>query len=220
VTVRAIDLAGNVGSASYSWTVDATPPETKIDSRPKARTTATSAVFTFSGGGSSRFECRLDSASFSRCVSPRSYRRLAARGHRFAVRAIDTAGNVDPTPSTAAWKVTKGGSTRTVASTALLAPVAGAHVTKPPLLRWRQVRGATYYNVQLYRSGRKVLSIWPSRTKLQLQSRWRFGGRTMQLSAGTYQWYVWPGYGRPSARRYGRLLGSSTFVVGGTATRR
>jgi large repetitive protein len=220
VSVRAIDLAGNVGSASYSWTVDATPPETKIDSRPKARTTATSAVFTFSGGGSSRFECRLDSASFSRCASPRSYRRLAAGGHRFAVRAIDPAGNVDPTPSTAVWRVTKTGSSRTVASTALVAPAAGAHVTKPPLLRWRQARRATYYNVQLYRSGRKVLSTWPTRTKLQLQARWRFGGRTMQLSPGNYQWYVWPGYGRPSARNYGRLLGSSTFVVGRRVTRR
>jgi len=218
-SVRATDLAGNVGSISYSWTVDATPPDTKIDSRPKARTTATSVVLTFSGRGSSRFECRLDSASFSRCVSPRSYRRLVAGGHRFAVRAIDPAGNVDPTPSTATWRVTKAGSTRTVASTALLAPAAGAHVTKPPLLRWRQARRATYYNVQLYRSGRKVLSTWPTRTKLQLQSRWRFGGRTMQLSPGNYQWYVWPGYGRPSARSYGRLLGSSTFVVGRPARR-
>jgi hypothetical protein len=28
-----------------------------------------------------------------------------------------------------------------------------------------------------------------------------------------YRWYVWPGFGRISAARYGRLLGSSTFVV-------
>lgn len=220
VTVRATDLAGNVGSISYSWSVDATPPETRINSRPAAKTTATSASFRFSARGSSRFQCRLDSASFGRCVSPRSYRRLAAGGHRFAVRAIDAAGNIDPTPSAAAWKVMKAGSTRTVASTALLAPAPGARVSKPPLLRWRQARGATYYNVQLYRSGRKVLSAWPTRTKLQLQSRWRFGGRTMQLSAGSYQWYVWPGRGAPSARSYGRLLGSSTFVVGRRATRR
>jgi hypothetical protein len=213
-SVRATDLAGNVGSASYSWTVDATPPQTRIDSRPAARTAATSAVFAFSARGSSTFQCRLDAASFSRCASPRSYKRLAAGGHRFAVRAIDAAGNIDPTPSTAAWTVLKSGSSRSVASTALFAPKAGARVTKPPLLRWRVARGATYYNVQLFRSGRKVLSAWPTRTALQLQSPWRFSGRTMRLSAGSYQWYVWPGYGRPSARRYGRLLGTSTFVVG------
>jgi hypothetical protein len=100
-----------------------------------------------------------------------------------------------------------------VAASALLAPLSGARVTRPPLLRWRPVRRATYYNVQLYRTGRKVLTAWPSRTKLQLRARWRFNGRLERLKSGSYRWYVWPGYGRAADRRYGDLLGTSTFIV-------
>ena len=44
----------------------------------------------------------------------------------------------------------------------LLAPPNGAVLTAPPLLRWSKVRGADYYNVQLLRDGRKVLSAWPT----------------------------------------------------------
>jgi hypothetical protein len=28
-----------------------------------------------------------------------------------------------------------------------------------------------------------------------------------------YRWYVWPGFGPRSANRYGKLLGTRTFVV-------
>ena len=32
-------------------------------------------------------------------------------------------------------------------------------------------------------------------------------------SDNLYRWFVWSGYGSPSANRYGPLLGQSTFVV-------
>ena len=57
----------------------------------------------------------------------------------------------------------------------LLSPPRGERVREPPLLRWKRVRRATYYNVQLYRKGRKVLTRWPRRASLQLRRRWRYG---------------------------------------------
>jgi len=216
--VRATDAAGNVGAASASWTIDATAPQTTIDSAPALRTTARSAVFTFSASESATFQCRLDGGSFAPCGSPSSYAGLASGVHRFAVRAIDAAGNVDATPAGSEWTVAV--VTRTVARSALFAPAAGARVTRPPLLRWRPVRGATYYNVQLYRAGRKVLTAWPTQTRLQLRAQWRFNGRAQRLEPGVYRWYVWPGRGQITARRYGKVLGSSTFVVRPAASRR
>ncbi|MBA2359637.1 MAG: hypothetical protein H0V79_01655 [Actinobacteria bacterium] len=216
--VRATDAAGNVGAASASWTIDATAPQTTIDSAPALRTTARSAAFTFSASESAIFQCRLDGGSFAPCGSPSSYAGLASGVHRFAVRAIDAAGNVDATPAGSEWTVAV--VTRTVARSALFAPAAGARVTRPPLLRWRPVRGASYYNVQLYRAGRKVLSAWPTRTRLQLRAQWRFNGRAQRLEPGVYRWYVWPGRGQITARRYGKVLGSSTFVVRSATARR
>ena len=107
----------------------------------------------------------------------------------------------------------------------LVAPLDGARLTAPPLLRWKAVRGATYYNVQLWlvqafgaskgvRPG-KVLSAWPSATRLKVDSRWRFEGKPYRLIPGRYRWYVFPGLGKRSAVRYGGLLGQSRFTVGG-----
>jgi hypothetical protein len=100
------------------------------------------------------------------------------------------------------------------ATGALLSPAPGTQVANPPRLVWTPVKGASYYNVQLIH-GRKVLSAWPVRTRFQLRRTWRFNGRRYRLRPGVYRWYVWPGYGRISAARYGRLLGGSTFVVTG-----
>jgi hypothetical protein len=91
-------------------------------------------------------------------------------------------------------------------------PAAGATVVRPPRLAWTGVPKATHYNVQLWREGR-ILSTWPRRTSLQLHRSWTYAGRRYRLEPGRYRWYVWPGYGRPRAGRYGPLLGSSSFVV-------
>jgi hypothetical protein len=90
-------------------------------------------------------------------------------------------------------------------SSVLLAPRRGAHVGRPVVMRWRTLRGASYYNVQLFRGHRVVASFWPSKPTLTLRRH---------LRAGRYRWYVWPGYGVASDRHYGRLLGHSTFTVG------
>jgi hypothetical protein len=83
---------------------------------------------------------------------------------------------------------------------------------EPPRLEWRRVKRATYYNVQLFRGKKKILSVWPKSTYLQLRLSWTFRGREMRLTAGSYRWYVWPGFGKRSARRYGRLVVSRSFT--------
>jgi hypothetical protein len=211
-TVRARDAVGNLSPAvSRAWTIDTTAPETTLASAPKAVTTAVSATFTFSASEAGSFECRLDGAPFALCGSPKSYAGLGKGDHRFEVRAIDAAGNADATPSLHGWKIEA--AARPSSSSALFAPRGGARVTKPPLLRWRPVARARYYNVQLFRGKQKVLSVWPTQARLQLRPRWKFAGRTRRLTPGAYRWYVWPGFGVPSARNYGKLLGQSTFVV-------
>jgi hypothetical protein len=82
-----------------------------------------------------------------------------------------------------------------------------------PLLQWPRVRRATYYNLQLLRGGRKVLSVWPRRARYQLKLRWRFQGKRHRLIPGRYRWIVWPGYGRRSKGRYGKPVVRSTFEV-------
>jgi hypothetical protein len=94
----------------------------------------------------------------------------------------------------------------------LAQPAPGAVVTAPPRLVWRAVERATHYNVQLWRRGR-ILSVWPRRTSFQLERSWTYGGHRYRLTPGEYRWFVWPGYGRQRAGKYGRPLGSSTFVV-------
>jgi hypothetical protein len=217
-SVRARDAVGNMSApVSHAWTIDATAPETALASAPKAATTVTSAAFAFSASESGSFECRLDGAPFALCGSPKSYSGLGQGDHRFEVRAIDAAGNPDATPALHSWKIQA--PVRKIATSALLAPRSGARVTKPPLLVWRRVTRAGYYNVQLFRGKRKILSAWPTRARLRLQARWKFAGRVRRLTPGAYRWYVWPGYGVPSARNYGQLLGQSSFVVTRSARR-
>lgn len=120
--------------------------------------------------------------------------------YRYTLQALDLAGN------TIVRTVTGRPRPR------LLAPAAGARLNAPPLLRWTSVRGASYYNVQLYRGRKKVLSAWPARSRLQLARRWTYRGR-QRLRPGHYRWYVWPGFGRRAASRYGREIGRRMFVI-------
>jgi hypothetical protein len=81
-----------------------------------------------------------------------------------------------------------------------------------PLLQWRPVKNARYYNVQLYRGNNKILSTWPDSARLQLPLRWRFHGRLMRLTPARYHWYVWPGFGARSLARYGGLIVHRKFT--------
>jgi hypothetical protein len=89
----------------------------------------------------------------------------------------------------------------------------GARIVAPPQLAWTPKRYADYYNVQLFRGGTKVLSIWPTAASIQLTRTWRFAGHRHRLKPGSYRWYVWPGFGPRAANNYGRLIGTGTFVI-------
>ncbi len=94
----------------------------------------------------------------------------------------------------------------------LMSPKAGAVVSAPPRLVWKAVPNARYYNVQVLRGGR-IFSAWPTSASFQLKRTWRYNGRRYKLTPGRYRWYVWPGLGRPAQKKFGRLIGSSSFVV-------
>jgi hypothetical protein len=120
----------------------------------------------------------------------------------YVVVASDPAGNSDAESLKAAPKGP------------LRAPAEKARVSSPPTLRWVKVRKASFYNVQVFRNGRKILSRWPVREQLRLRRKWVWNGRKRTLVPGTYRWFVWPAYRkRGGGIRYGKSLGFSDFVV-------
>ncbi len=120
--------------------------------------------------------------------------------YRYVVVSYDHSGNAS-----------HGVATVVPASVLLRSPPDGATARKPPSLVWTAVPKATFYNVQLYNRGRKVLSTWPTAAKLALAQKWSYAGRRFKLEKGLYQWYVWPAFGPRSKFRYGQLLGQGTF---------
>jgi hypothetical protein len=110
--VRAVGPGKNDLSevASYTWTVDATPPVTTITDHPQDPSGVTTASFSFSGddgagSGVVGFECKLDGDAFETCVSGKSYSGLGDGNHSFQVRATDAAGNTEPTPASFSWTI-------------------------------------------------------------------------------------------------------------------
>ncbi|HEV2902653.1 MAG TPA: DNRLRE domain-containing protein, partial [Gaiellaceae bacterium] len=126
--VRATDFAGRVdpSPASYTWMVDLVPPETTINTGPSGTTTSTTETFTFSADdAAATFECSLDSAPWAACSSPRHLSGITAGPHTFRVRAIDSAGNPDPSSASRTWTANV---SSCIAGTATVNPVADSWV--------------------------------------------------------------------------------------------
>jgi hypothetical protein len=208
-----IDNAGkSVTVASAPFAYDVTPPSLTINANPGDRSVALS----WQTGGDidpmASFVVTRSRLGGHAAATTTVYTGLAGgfldthvrngAGYQYTITAVDQAGNA---------------SARTVTvrpGPRLLAPAANAHVSAPPMLSWTPIRGATYYNVQLYHGrGHKVLSVWPKQATLQLRQAWRFDGRRYHLKPGRYRWYVWPGFGRRNAADYGHAVGSGTFIV-------
>jgi hypothetical protein len=106
------ELGAPTGACSTA-TTDTDPPETTITKSPKDRSKKPKAKYRFSSDEpGSTFECALkgrdlDQAvkQFGNCGSPRKYKHLDDGKFKFQVRAIDPAGNVDPTPAKDSLKV-------------------------------------------------------------------------------------------------------------------
>ena len=96
-TVQSTDAAGNVGSDTYSWTVDHTNPIVMISpgSQPSSLSNSGSASFVFSDNEGTP-QCKLDSGSFGACSTSTTmnYSGLSEMSHTFTVKSTDAAGNV------------------------------------------------------------------------------------------------------------------------------
>ncbi len=230
VTFTATDAAGNVGAASATIELrlpvagqpapPAAPPVVRVPpanvaglrARPLAG--AVQLEWRAAANASRYVVTRSDRAGASNVVYDGRATTFVDRGlfdgeeYRYVVVTYDAAGLRSVGVAVVAVP----------AQPVLSTPRHGAAVSKPPLLTWRRVPGATYYNAQLLRiaadgSSTKVLSVWPLKNRFQLSRTWRYAGKTQRLSAGTYEWFVWAGLGPRAAQNYSPLLGWSRFTV-------
>jgi hypothetical protein len=206
VTGTCTDVAGNVASGSFPIKYDATPPsvspgsaDTKVGSitlnwTPSADT-ASSQVLRSPGIGGAPVSEVYSGPS-------KSFTDSGVTGgatYTYTINAWDAAGNVASTTMKVKAKA--------------IPQAAPAGVNGTRMLDWRRVKGADYYNVQVFRNGRKILSAWPRFSQLRLKKHWKFRGVRRNLSAGIYRWYVWPGFGARSAHRYGKLITQKRFKI-------
>ena len=84
---------------------DTAPPETTIKSKQRRLTKPQARIRFSSSEPESSFECRLDKRPFKPCASPKKLKRLKDGRHKFFVRAIDAAGNVDSSPAKLRFRV-------------------------------------------------------------------------------------------------------------------
>ncbi|HEY6889464.1 MAG TPA: choice-of-anchor Q domain-containing protein, partial [Solirubrobacter sp.] len=100
--VRAVDAVGNVDAtpATQTFVVDTTAPNTTITGNPPQTTGDNTPTFTFTATEGGAFECAIDADALTVCTSPFTTAPLERGLHTFTVRAVDTAGNVDPSPAT------------------------------------------------------------------------------------------------------------------------
>jgi lysophospholipase L1-like esterase len=103
--VREVDLAGNADPTPSKnlFAVDTVPPQTTISAGPEGLVRSVGSFSFFASESSARFECALDEGSFSSCSSPFGPAQPTEGKHVFKARAIDNAGNVDPSPAARAF---------------------------------------------------------------------------------------------------------------------
>ena len=139
-----VDLA--VTNETFSGTVSlllnttsTTPPETSITSGPAegSSTTSNSATFGFSSDEQgSTFQCQLNKDGavvepFAACTSPKSYSNLSPGNYKFEVKATDSDGNVDLTPASRSWTITRSGGDTTAPKVMSTSPANNATQIAP-----------------------------------------------------------------------------------------
>ena len=208
LTGTCTDNAGNTASSSVSINYDATAPvlsKAAVDSRngsdivtwKSSSPSDTAVVQRWQRGTKSQpVVFRGAGASFQ------DKKVVAGLEYIYAVQTFDQAGNASKR--------------RLVAGLAKIVTMRHLpyvpRVADQPILRWAGVKGANYYNVQLYRGSKRVYAAWPTTNHLGLPAKWRWNGKRHRLSPGKYRWYVWAGFGARSFARY-RTVGSAQFVV-------
>jgi hypothetical protein len=142
------------------------------------------------GGSRRQFEARADRGYVGAAL-----RTQPARDSRRSQETSRTIGRVAPTKHP-------------------VGALAAAGLRERPILRWKTVGGATYYDLVLWRHGTRVLDLWPTPPRAALPWNWRYRGVRHRLRAGSYRWFVYPGFGTKSSRRYGALAGRGVLAVG------
>ena len=91
---------------AYTWTVaDLTAPQTAIEFGPDDPTGSDVASFSFLSEVNATFQCSLNGAPYASCNPSTQFSGLLPGEHELQVRAVDVAGNFDPTPATYSWTV-------------------------------------------------------------------------------------------------------------------
>jgi hypothetical protein len=85
-----------------------------------------------------------------------------------------------------------------------LRPLTGSVLHSVPLLTWQAKKDSAYYNLQIYRNGKRVLVAWPSHASYRPPAS--------VLVPGTYVWYVWPALRNGGSATFSSLIGRATFV--------
>lgn len=78
-------------------------------------------------------------------------------------------------------------------------------------LRWPPVAGADFYDVVLWRDGKRVLDVWPRTNRLVVPAGGALEART--LAPGRYLWFVYAGFDGKTAPRFGALLAHGELDV-------
>jgi len=201
------DNAGNYGTSGFALNFDSTPPAlANVKATPASR----SATLSWDASPDTVLTQVVRTPGLKGRAPSVVYsgngRRFTDSGvtngttYRYTVSAFDPAGNGSSQTVEAKPEISLG-----------LKPRRGARVRRAPQLRWPAVRAARYYNLQLYRGKRKLLTAWPGKPQFNL-GRSHHGHR-FRLRPGRYRWYVWPGYGSRAAHRYGAFIGQSSFVI-------
>jgi hypothetical protein len=100
-SVRSRDFGGilDPNPATRTFRVDATAPDTSINTAPPGLTNDATPRFRFGSEPGASLECKVDGSALTPCTSPRTLKRLSDGKHSFEVRARDAAGNIDPSPA-------------------------------------------------------------------------------------------------------------------------
>lgn len=97
--------------ATWTWAVDRTAPDTVIESGPAPTATPGDSTFVLAGSDDQtsadalRFECSLAGGPWAPCDSPWTASTATTGDQEALVRAVDAAGNTDPTPASWSWYV-------------------------------------------------------------------------------------------------------------------
>ena len=207
VTGGCRDVAGNAGTGTFPVKYDATPP---VVAALPATTDVGQTTINWSTSVDAVQTRVVRSPGIGNATASEVYSGpdhtftdsgvTGGKTYTYTLTAVDQAANT---------------ATTSIDVTAKPAPqaVAATKQAPTPRLRWRKVKRADYYNVQLYRGDRKIMSVWPRGNQLQLKRNWTYRGKKRTLAAGSYHWYVWPGYGRRSEHRYGKLIAHRRFKI-------